>query len=288
MITLLIKIFVIAFSAIAFLMILRLYFLQRQQLAKIKKKFRLIISATIAYFCDTLGLGSFAILIAFDKSWNLIDDALLPGTLNSQAIIPSMIESVFFLQVIKVDTTMLLTLLIAATIGGFIGGYVVSRFNRQLIRLAMAIAFTFITLLIIANQLHLLPIGGNKTVLSGIPLIISFIVVLLASSLGAVGIGIFAPIQTLFFLFGISPLIAYPVMTTACALQQLSTALPFIIRQRIAIKETLIMALFSSIGVLLAAPLIAHINFSELRWLLLVVVIYNVFMLSRSYHRNRN
>ncbi|MCP4473048.1 MAG: hypothetical protein GY821_00440 [Gammaproteobacteria bacterium] len=52
MITLLIKIFVIAFSAIAFLMILRLYFLQRQQLAKIKKKFRLIISATIAYFCD--------------------------------------------------------------------------------------------------------------------------------------------------------------------------------------------------------------------------------------------
>lgn len=38
----------------------------------------------VANFCDTLGIGSFAIKTAGYKQFKLVDDQLLPGTLNCQ------------------------------------------------------------------------------------------------------------------------------------------------------------------------------------------------------------
>ncbi len=50
------------------------------------KKIKLAFTGFIANFADTLGIGSFAIIIGFSKLWNLIEDDKLPSMLNIQAI----------------------------------------------------------------------------------------------------------------------------------------------------------------------------------------------------------
>ncbi|MGL5038074.1 MAG: permease, partial [Aeromonas sp.] len=47
----------------------------------------------VANFLDTLGVGSFAVKTACYKQFKLIDDRLLPGTLNAQCVLPTVVQS---------------------------------------------------------------------------------------------------------------------------------------------------------------------------------------------------
>jgi len=124
--------------------------------------------------------------------------------------------------------------------------------------------------------------GGVAISISGVKLIIFAIFMLLAGALPAFGVGYYSLVQISIFMLGVNPIIAFPVMTTASAFQMPLTAVPFILKKKFYFKSTLILAITGAIGVMLAAPLISMINSYTLKWILLVIVIYNIVTLTKS------
>lgn len=278
-----VKLVVILISSFVFFKFLSLYFQSGRSLLANASKWPLMFTGFVANIADTLGLGSFAVVVALNNRWKFIDDKRLPGTLNAQSVLPAMLQSVLFLHVIEMDLIVLVIFVLAACFGGILSGFLVSRLDKQSIRIAMIIGFLGIATLILANQLHLLPVGGNETSLPLSKIMIGIPAMILAGMLPAIGSGLYVPIQVILFFLGLSPLVAFPIMTTAGAIVQSSTAYAFAVKKEIAVEESLILSLSGLLGVAVAVPLITWVDPTLLRWLLLGIVVYNAAMMGKAY-----
>ena len=164
----------------------------------------------VANFLDTLGVGSFAVKTACYKQFKLIDDRLLPGTLNGQCVLPTVTQSLIFIGVVKVDPLTLISMMVAAAVGAAWGARHVASFDRQTIRLVMAVSLLVVAGLIFAGLLGLFPLGGDAMGLTGYKLGIALLGNFIFGVLMNVGIGLFAPCMTLVYLLGMNPLAAFP------------------------------------------------------------------------------
>ena len=72
-------------------------------------------------FFDTLGIGSFAPQTAIFKFFKLVDDRLIPGTMNVGNTIPTVVQAFIFMTVVKVDPLTLMSMSTAAPLGGIVG-----------------------------------------------------------------------------------------------------------------------------------------------------------------------
>ena len=248
---------------------------------------KLGISGVIAFIADTIGIGSFAVNVALAKLLGTFSDDELPAVNNGAQVIPGTIESLFFMQLVDVDLTTLLTLVLGACFGGLIGGMVVSHLSKQAIRLTMICCFIIIIGLLISHQMHWLPIGGDLVALHSWKLALGFVGMALCGALTSVGIGLFVMVQAVLFLLNVSPLIAFPIMTTAGAMQQPLTTLVFLQQNKIPLKKTLVLSLAGCIGVFITLPLFTQMSTRWLHSLLLVILFYNLFAISRAYLQTR-
>ncbi len=248
---------------------------------------KLTISGIIAFMADALGLGSFAVNIALAALLGTFHDEELPAMNNGAQVIPGVIESLFFMQLIDVDLTTLITLVAGTCLGGVIGGSVVSRLSKQAIRLAMMCCFTLIIGMLLCRQFHLFPIGGELMALDSWKLLVGFGGMVVCGMLTSVGIGLFVLVQAVLFLLGVSPLVAFPIMTTAGAMQQPLTTLTFLQQDKIPLKKTLIVSLAGCVGVLLVVLIFKHLTITWLHSLLILIVTYNLFAVSRTYLNSR-
>ncbi len=244
---------------------------------------KLIGSGIVAFISDALGMGSFAVNIALAGLLGTFHDEELPAMNNGAQVIPGVIESLFFMQLIDVDLTTLITLVAGTCIGGVLGGSVVSRLSKQAIRLAMICCFTLIIALLLSKQLHLFPVGGELMALTSWKLIAGFFGMVLCGVLTSVGIGLFVLVQAVLFLLGVSPLVAFPIMTTAGAMQQPLTTLAFLQQDKIPLKKTLILSLAGCVGVMFVVLIFKHLTITWLHSLLILIVTYNLFAVSRTY-----
>jgi uncharacterized membrane protein YfcA len=251
-------------------------------------KIKLAVTGIIAFISDTIGIGSFAVNIALSKYFKTFEDHELPAVCNGAQVIPGTLESIFFIQLIQVDLVTLITLVLGASVGGILGGSVISRLSQQKIRLAMIVAFSGIIILLFLKQLGFIPETGYLIALSSWKLIAGFFAMILCGSLTSVGIGIFGMIQAVLFLLGVSPAVAFPIMTTAGAMQQPLTTLIFLKHGKIPLKKTLILSAFGCIGVLISLPIISHLNTHWLHNLLLLIMIYNIVSIGLTYWRKKN
>lgn len=249
--------------------------------------FKLVGSGIVAFISDTLGLGSFAVNIALAKLLGTFRDEELPAMNNGAQVIPGVIESLFFMQLIDVDLTTLITLIAGTCLGGLIGGSVVSRLSQQAIRMAMMCCFTLIIALLLCRQLHIFPVGGELTALHSWSLVIGFFGMVLCGVLTSVGIGLFVLVQAVLFLLGVSPLVAFPIMTTAGAMQQPLTTLAFLQQDKIPLKKTLILSLSGCVGVLFVLLIFKHLTITWLHSLLILIVTYNLYSVSKTYMRSK-
>lgn len=246
---------------------------------------KLISSGVLAFISDTIGVGSFAVNIALAKLLGTFHDDELPAMTNGAQVLPGMLESLFFIQIMAIDLTTLITLVAGTCLGGLIGGSIISRLSKQSIRFAMIACFILILSLLLAEQLHLTPIGGHLTELRGSKLIIGFLAMIVCGSLTSAGIGLFAMIQGALFLMNVSPAVAFPIMTTAGAMQQPLTTFIFLQQNKIPLKKTLILALAGCIGVFIALPIVSHLNASWLHRLLILIMCYNLLTIGRDFLR---
>ena len=244
-------------------------------------------SGVIAFMADALGIGSFAVNIALSKLLGTFKDEELPAMNNGAQVIPGAIESLFFMQIVDVDLTTLVTLVGGTCLGGLIGGGVVSRLSKQAIRLAMMGCFMLIIGLLLCHQFRLLPVGGDVAALHSWKLVIGFGAMVVCGALTSVGIGLFAMVQGVLFLLNVSPAVAFPIMTTAGAMQQPLTTMVFLQQKKIPLKRTLIVSLGGCLGVLMILPIFKYLTVTWLHSLLLMILFYNLFAIGRTYLQTR-
>ncbi|MDV5170588.1 sulfite exporter TauE/SafE family protein [Photobacterium rosenbergii] len=240
-----------------------------------------------ANFCDTLGVGSFAIKTAGYKQFKLIDDQLLPGTLNCQAVLATVVQSLIFLTAVDVDPTTMVSMVLAACLGATFGARLVSSWDRQLIRLVMSGALLVVASLMLAGQLKLFPLGGFELGLSGWKLAVAIAGNFLFGALMTVGIGLYAPCMTMVYLLGMHPLAAFPIMMCSCAFLSFFSAGGFIRMNRINSRAALVVAITGPIGVVIAAYLVKSLDLHLLAWLVIGVVLYTSITMYRSWSKER-
>lgn len=256
-----------------------------QELIRKKRFIPLVISGVLAFLADTIGVGSFAVNIAVCKGFRLFRDEQLPAVVNGAQIIPGAIESIVFVQRVHVDVKTLTCLVFATCIGGIIGGLLASRLRARLIQLIMMVAFLGLVILLLCKAFSLFPMGGVATALVGWKLWAGCIGLFFAGILVAFGVGLFAVVEGILFLLGMSPLVAFPIMTTAGALQQPFTTITFTLNNKIPLKPVLVISLAGIIGVFIGLAIVSHLSFSALHWLLIAILLFNVYGIGRSYFK---
>ena len=241
----------------------------------------------VANFLDTLGVGSFAVKTACYKQFKLIDDRVLPGTLNGQCVLPTVTQSLIFIGAVAVEPLTLVSMMIAAAAGAAWGARHVASFDRQTIRLVMAISLLVVAGLIFAGLLGLFPVGGDAMGLSGYKLAIALLGNFIFGGLMNVGIGLFAPCMTLVYLLGMNPLAAFPIMMGSTAVLSVFSAGTFIRKGAFDAKAVLAVAIFGPIGVVLAAMLVKSMDMEMLKWLVAFIVIYTSWTMYASWRAAR-
>ena len=241
----------------------------------------------VANFLDTLGVGSFAVKTACYKQFKLIDDRVLPGTLNGQCVLPTVTQSLVLIGAVAVEPLTLISMMMAAAAGAAWGARHVASFDRQTIRLVMAISLLVVAGLIFAGLLGLFPVGGDAMGLSGYKLAIALLGNFIFGVLMNVGIGLFAPCMTLVYLLGMNPLAAFPIMMGSTAVLSVFSAGTFIRKGAFDAKAVLAVAIFGPIGVVLAAMLVKSMDMEMLKWLVAFIVIYTSWTMYASWRAVR-
>jgi len=234
-------------------------------------------------FFDTLGIGSFAPTTAVLKFQGKIADELIPGTLNVGLNMAAMLEMIIFVTVIVIDPVLLMTTVLSAAFGAWVGAGVVNRLPRPAIQLAMGAALLIAGCVFAATNLHLLPGGGVAYTLTGWRLMVAIGVNFVLGALMSVGIGLYAPCMILVTMLGLHPLAAFPIMMGSCGLVQPTAGLQFLRSGRFGFGTSIALTLASIPGVLLAAFVVKQLSLVWLRWLVVLVVIYAAVTMLRSF-----
>jgi uncharacterized membrane protein YfcA len=245
----------------------------------------LTIGCVVAFF-DTLGIGSFAPTTAIFKLRHLVPDELIPGTLNVGLNLAALLESLIFVTAIIVEPVLLITVVLSAAAGAWLGAGIVARLPRRAIQITMGIALLIAGSVFTAVNLGALPGGGTAMGLVGWKFGLAVGINFILGALMSAGIGLYAPCMITLALLGMHPLAAFPIMMGACALVQPVASLRFFQTNRLAWGPSLGLAVGSIPGVLIAAYIVKSLPLSALRWLVIVVIVYAAFAMLRSAARS--
>ena len=245
----------------------------------------LIIGSVVAFF-DTLGIGSFAPTTAVFKLLHIVPDELIPGTLNVGLNVAALLESLIFVTAIIVEPVLLITIVLSAAVGAWLGAGIVARLPRRAIQVTMGIALLIAGSVFTAVNLGALPGGGTAMGLVGWKFGLAVGINFVLGALMSAGIGLYAPCMITLALLGMHPLAAFPIMMGACALVQPVASLRFFQTNTFAWGPSLGLAIGSIPGVLVAAYIVKSLPLSALRWLVIVVIAYAAFAMLRSAARS--
>ena len=224
-------------------------------------------------FFDTLGVGAFAPTTAVYKAVRRMPDELLPGTLNVGYALPTVLQALIFIVVVKVDVTTLLAMVSASVMGSLLGMSLVVRAPRRAIQMAMGTALLVAAGLFVANNLHMLPVGGVATGLAGARLALAVCISFCLGGLMMAGVGFYAPCLLTVSLLGMNPIVAFPIMMTACGLLQPIGGHGFIRSGRYDLGASIALTVAGIPAVLIAAFVVKSMPLEWLRWVVVVAAL---------------
>ncbi|MGA9341948.1 MAG: TSUP family transporter [Rhodanobacteraceae bacterium] len=236
----------------------------------------------VTNFFDTLGIGSFAPTTAYMKLRSLVPDSFIPATLNTGHALPTVVEALVFIHLVRVDPALLIACIVAAVVGATIGAPLVLRLPVRAVQGIVGVAMLIAALLYALANLQLLPIGGSALAVHGWLFVLAVGVHVLLGALMTFGIGLYAPSLILLSLLGLNPTAAFPVMMGACAFLMPVSGLRFARSVRVDLRVALGLALGGIPAVLLAAYIVKSLPLATLRWGVVVVVLYAAALLLRS------
>lgn len=241
----------------------------------------LVIGALTNFF-DTLGIGSYAPTTALFRSFKLVKDEWIPGTLNIGHTLPTVLQAFFFIGAVSVDVTTLVLMIAAAAGGAFLGARIVAGWPRRNIQLGMGIALVCAAALFAARNLDMIKIGGTSDGVSGVMLVVAVVVNFFLGALMTIGIGLYAPCMILISFLGMNDRAAFPIMMGSCAFLMTAATQPFVRKGAYSLKAALGLAIGGLPAVWVAAKIVKELPLANLRWLVAVVVLYTGVTMLRS------
>lgn len=232
----------------------------------------------VTNFFDTLGIGSYApttMLLKLTKYMK--NDKLLPGTLTIACSIPVLTEAFLYINTVKVEAATLLSLIVAASVGSFLGSKFISRIDEKKIQVMMGFALIITAILMCLSNTGVLASLGNGNVavgLTGWKLFIGILGNFILGALMTAGIGLYAPCMAMVYLLGLSPLVAFPLMMASCAVLMPVASREFIKDGNYNRNATIGITIGGILGVFVAVTLVKSMSLTLLTWLVIIVLIY--------------
>ena len=236
----------------------------------------------VTNFFDTLGIGSFAPTTALFRSTKSVSDENIPGTLNVGHTTATLIEAFIFIAAVQVDPTTLISMIVAATLGAWLGAGVVSKLPKRAIQWGMGGCLLVAAVLMAMSALNIGVTPGEAIGVEGTKLVIAVVGNFILGALMTLGIGLFGPCLILVSLLGMTPKAAFPIMMGSCAFLMPLASLQFIKSLRFDLKAALGLIIGGAPAVLIAAFIVKEMPLNAVRWLVVVVVLYTAATLLRS------
>jgi uncharacterized membrane protein YfcA len=242
----------------------------------------------ITNFFDTLGISSFATTTTFFRvprppgKQGLVDDQVIPGTLNVGHFLPTVAQALIYTVIVEVEFATLALLIAAAVAGSWIGAAIVAGMPRRGIQQGMGIALLVASVLVALSAMGRLPGGGEALGLTGGKLILAIGINFALGALMTLGIGLYAPCMIMISLLGMNPAAAFPVMMGSCAFLMPTAGIQFIKKAKYDLRAALGLALGGVPAVLIAAFIVKSLPLTAMRWLVVAVVLYTAVSLLRS------
>ena len=236
----------------------------------------------VTNFFDTLGIGSFATTTTIYRLRRLVDDKLIPGTLNVGHALPTVAQALIYTTIIEVDVLTLILMIIASVLGAWLGAGIVCRWSKRKVRLGMGGALLAAAILMFMTQLKLFPAGGDTLGVTGVRLAIGLMGNFTLGALMTLGIGLYAPCMILVSLLGMNPRAAFPIMMSSCAFLMPAASMRFIRERKYSLPAALGLAIGGIPGVLLAAYIVKSLPLEVVRWMVIAIVVYTAITLIRA------
>jgi len=242
----------------------------------------------VTNFFDTLGIGSFAPTTAAFKATKVVDDGVIPGTLNVAHTLPVVVMAFLYIILlgVYVDIVTLIALIAASVLGAWLGAGVVAKFNRTRVQLVIGVALFLVAgVMAIRNAGVITRIGeGNvATGLTGGLLIVGIVSHFILGALMTAGVGLYAPSMAVVYLLGLSPAVAFPVMMGACAFLMPVAGIKFIKEGKYARKQSMAITLLGIVGVFVAFQFFRGVfQLGMVIWLVIVVIFITSIMMVRA------
>jgi len=238
----------------------------------------------VTNFFDTLGIGSFATTTSFFRFLKLVPDEEIPGTLNVGHTLPTITQAFIFTQIVPVEATTLVAMIVASVLGAWLGAGVVSRWPRRTIQLGMGFCLLGAALLMASStkQINLTPAGGEALGVAGVKLGVAVLGNFLLGALMTLGIGLYGPCLILVSMLGMNVKAAFPIMMGSCAFLMPIASNKFTLTGRFNLRASLGLLIGGIPAVLIAAFLVKSLPLDVMKWLVVVVVVYTAYTLIQS------
>ena len=163
-------------------------------------------------FLDTLGIGSFATTTAIFRFRKMVDDRVIPGTLNVGHFLATVAQTFIYTTLIEVDILTLFSLIAASVLGAWLGAGIVARWSKRKVQIGMGLALLVAAIVFFMQARNLLPGGGAELGVRGAKLAVAFVGNFMLGALMSLGIGLYAPCMIMISLLGMNPKAAFPIM----------------------------------------------------------------------------
>lgn len=236
------------------------------------------ISQIFIYFFSTFGISDFAISTALYPKAKWVSMKKLPGTLNTQCVIPVFVMSLAYITNISVGIKTLLVCIICQVIGAYIGPRFVVKLSERIIRNFVIVGLLVATALILGGKFGLIPSNGTATELYGWKLVLTGILMFVYGALNNIGIGSYALTMATVYAMGMNPVAAFPIMMGGCTFSVSIGSMQFIKLNEYSRKITMF-SVFGIIGVLIAVFLVKSLNTAIIQWVVVAVLLYSAISL---------
>lgn len=237
----------------------------------------------VTNFFDTWGIGSFAPTQASFKFTKTSPDETVPGTLNVGDTLPVSMEAILFLNFVDIEPLTLVTMLVAAAAGAYIGAGIVSKWDVKTIRIVMATLLVICAVVTACRTAGIGPFGmaGTALGLSGIKLIIGIVVNFFLGALMMVGFGLYSPCLALVSMLGMNIGTAFPIMMGSCALLMNVSVFKFVKEGKYDRRATLMLMFPGALGAFAAYKIACFFSLTTLSYIVCVVMVVTAVMYMR-------
>lgn len=240
------------------------------------------------FFLSTFGISDFAIGSSLYPKAKWVSDKKLPGTLNTECVIPVAVMALAYISNIEVGLLTLVTAIVCQVVGAYVSPRYVTKLPANQIKRFVAAGLFIAAGLILAGKFGIYPSGGELSSLEGGSLILFAVLCMLFGALNNIGIGSYALTMATVYAMGLNPSIAFPIMMGACTFSVPIGSMQFIKLDSYSRKITLFTSTFGVLGVLVAAFVVKSLDVSALLWVVVVVVLYSaITMLKSSFNKEK-